>query len=208
VADPTQANDYINFYDQDSRVGHISGNASGGIFYSTSGADFAEYLPWHEGNVAPEPGSVLGLSAGGLQYETTTADRTLVVSTAPAFVGNAPDDVTGMLLMTFMGQVPVRVRGPVQAGDLLVASGLGDGMAVAISLAQLTPALANQIVGQALQSSVESDSSLINTLVGLPTDAFWAVRLADLEAQLAQQEARLAQIEAVLDLAEAGASDE
>ena len=43
------------------------------------------------------------------------------------------------------------------------------------------------------------------TLVGQPTDLFWATLLADTQAQLADLEARLAALEeALLDEAEAG----
>jgi hypothetical protein len=103
-----------------------------------------------------------------------------------------------MALVAFMGQVPVQVRGPVQAGDLLVASGLHDGTAVAVSPANLSPALANQIIGQALESSRDSGVSLINTLVGGPSDAFWAARLSSTETELAELKARLADLEAAL----------
>jgi hypothetical protein len=124
-------------------------------------------------------------------------------------VGNAAAAKTqdDMALVAFMGQVPVRVRGPVRAGDLLVASGWEDGTAVAISSSQLTPALANQIVGQALESSHDSGVSLVNTLVGQPNDAFWAAQLADTQSQLNNLEARLAALEAALD-SQTGANNE
>lgn len=199
---PASSVNYITFFDSSGAMAAIEGNGSGGVTYKTSGADFAEYLPKQNRDDDLQPGDVVGLMADGVGRQTAVSTRVLVVSSAAGFVGNASeaDNQEHMVLVAFMGQVPVRARGPVQAGDLLVASGLNDGTAVAIAPAELSPALANQIVGQALEKSDTEGESLVNTLVGLPTDAFWAARLRDTQAQLDDLAARLdalvAQIEA------------
>jgi hypothetical protein len=201
VTNPGASANFITFFDASGAIAGIEGNGSGGVAYNTSGADFAEYLPLASSLTTDlPPGTVLGLTGDTLNFNTAAAQRVMVVSSAPGFVGNA-DEADGnenMALVAFMGQVPVQVSGPVQAGDLLVASGLNDGTAVAVSPAELSPALANQIIGQALESSNHSDVTLINALVGVSSDAFWAARLSSTETELAELEARLADLEAAL----------
>jgi hypothetical protein len=201
VTNPGASANFITFFDASGAIAGIEGNGSGGVAYNTSGADFAEYLPLSPAVTGElPPGTVLGLTGDTLRFDTAAAQRVMVVSSAPGFVGNA-DEAEGnaeMALVAFMGQVPVQVRGPVQAGDLLVASGLNDGTAVAVSPANLSSALANQIVGQALESNASHGISLVNALVGGPSDAFWAARLSSTETELAELEARLADLEAAL----------
>ena len=143
ATNPGGSVNYVTFFDSSGPIAAIEGNGAGGVAYVTAGADFAEYLPL-AGSLrnAPAPGTVLGLVDGGLALKTAGAQRVMVVSSAAGFVGNASADYGNdhMALVAFLGQVPVRVRGPVNAGDLLVASGLNDGTAVAISPNQLTPA--------------------------------------------------------------------
>jgi hypothetical protein len=104
-----------------------------------------------------------------------------------------------MALVAFMGQVPVQVRGTVSAGDLLIASGLNDGTAMAVAPGDLTPEMATQIVGQALQSNYVGGVTLIDALVGQPNDAFWAALLAESQTRLDDVETRLAELEAALE---------
>jgi len=73
--------------------------------------------------------------------------------------------------VAFLGQVEIKVRGPVRSGDFIIASGANDGMGVAISSAALTPERVPRIVGRAWESSDEVDVKLINSLVGVPAYA-------------------------------------
>lgn len=71
------------------------------------------------------------------------------------------------MAVAFLGQVPVRVRGAVRVGDHLVASGAGDGTAVALGAGELDPAAARLLVGRALEGS-GGDGGLVRATVGLP----------------------------------------
>ena len=66
-----------------------------------------------------------------------------------------------------MGQVPVKVRGPVRAGDFIIPSGLNDGTGVAVSPEDLTAEQVWQIVATAWESSDDSGLKKINAVVGL-----------------------------------------
>jgi hypothetical protein len=187
-SNPDGTVNFVTFFDSGGAIAAIEGNGSGGVTYKTSGADFAEYLPLALPGLEVEPGAILGLVDGALSSDTGNAERVLVVSGSPAFVGNAAEAEgnEGMALVAFLGQVEARARGPVAAGDVLVASGRNDGTAVAVAPADLNPAMASQIVGRALESKPGGGTGLVLTLVGLPTDDLWAARLAAVEAQLAE----------------------
>jgi hypothetical protein len=94
--------------------------------YNSPAADFAELLPAAEGL---QPGDVLAIGADGRLVRSDRAYQTSVVgvySTKPGFVGGATgEDSAGKAPLAVVGVVPVKVsaeNGPIQPGDLLVAS--------------------------------------------------------------------------------------
>ncbi len=184
---PSTGNDFITFErDNGHSVGRITGNNSGGVTYSTSGGDFAEYLPLREIYEQIEAGDIVGLFAGSISRTTQGTDRLRVVSTAPAIVGNMPEDSRLDLhrVVAFLGQVPVKVRGAVQAGDYIVPSGLNDGTGLAVNPDDLTPSQYGQIVGVAWESSSEESVKPITIEVGMHTAAS---HLAELHEQKDRQ---------------------
>ena len=98
-----------------------------------------------------------------------------------AVVGNAVYDDSDEALreiVSFVGQVPVRVRGAVAIGDYIVASGMNDGTAIAVSPRDIAPEQGRLIVGRAWEASDEEGVKLINTVVGLPESASTTAALA------------------------------
>ncbi|MDQ7028896.1 MAG: hypothetical protein Q9O62_03525 [Ardenticatenia bacterium] len=130
----------------------------------------------------------------------------MVVSTAPAVIGNSPDGTNKAFYerVAFVGQVPVKVRGPVRAGDFIVPSGRNDGTGVAVAPERLTLEQVNQVVGQALESASGSGVHKVNVLVGLPPLRITQALLAARDAQLAQQQAQLAALEKRIETLERG----
>ncbi len=200
---PDANTNYITFYDgNDTALGAIEGNGSGGINYKTSGADFAEYLP--AGDRDLHPGEVVGLKNGKLWRDTSGARRLFVISSTPAFTGAAPQagKPDGLALAAFVGQVPVQVEGEVRPGDWLIASGRNDGKAVVLGEHE---ARSGHVLGQALTAS---RNGRVLALVGLPRQDLAAEnrelknRLAAMEARLDRisgLQARLQRLESLLD---------
>lgn len=94
-----------------------------------------------------------------------------MVTTRPIVVGNDPGRNRAPLYekVALLGQVPVKVRGPVAAGDLLVASGLEDGTAAAVAPEGMTFEQAQLVVGRSLEDSPGTEgATTVNALVGLP----------------------------------------
>jgi hypothetical protein len=106
-----------------SNTGHVYADGT----FHPGGADFADMLPAVEGL---EPGDVLIIGADGTLARSTQAYQPTVVgvySTQPGFLGGADEDadLTGKVPLAVVGVVPVKAsveNGPIQPGDLLVAS--------------------------------------------------------------------------------------
>ena len=115
---------------------YVSGRIHGTLVTPPGAADYGEWFPWSDsvqsekGQVAP-PGTVVRLVARKLSLDTTHGSGPcLVTSTSPSLAAGVPCADDGGATCAFLGQVPVRCRGPVRCGDLLVPSGLSDGVAI------------------------------------------------------------------------------
>ena len=156
-----EKNNFLTFYDSDGEaLGAIESNPARvgekvGVRFKSGSADFAEYLEKMDPEAVFEAGEIVGIFGGKVTRQTQGADHILVVTGAPAFLGNAPQESREHLYVkvALMGQVPVLVRGDVTVGDYIVASGLADGTAVAIPLAALELMDLSDIVGRAWSDS-------------------------------------------------------
>lgn len=190
---PTASNNFIEFRagaGAGSPIAAIEGDGSGGVTYKTSGSDFAEYLPLSSNSDNIEAGDVVGLTGGFISKEIMPESQVRVISSAPGVLGNFPGEKQEHLFrkVAFLGQVPVKVRGPVHRGDFILPSGKNDGTGIAVSPEALTPDRYGQIVGVAWQSSNDNTLHMVNTEVGLHS----AIRL--LGEQSLRKEQQLKQL--------------
>lgn len=84
--------------------------------------------------------------------------------------------------VSFIGQVQSKVKGVVQSGDWIVASGNNDGNAVAISSDAILPT--HQIVGRAWESSDDTGIKMINVSVGLDNSAAYQFMFLNQQKQI------------------------
>lgn len=191
AGDPGGAANLIGFFDGDDElIGQIEGNGSGGVAYNTSGSDYAEYLPHLEDGSRFTAGDVVGVFNGKISRRTEGAQQVMVITDQAAVLGNAPqgrEDMTGFESVSFIGQVPVRVTGPVNDGDYIVASGRNNGTAVAVRPEEIRLDDIARLVGKAWESSPDPATKRLNVIVGLDrTDVLEAVIRRQSE-ELAQQ---------------------
>ncbi len=153
----------------------------GGITYGSKGADYAEYLLKINQKDNIRFGEVVGIFGGKISRKTSGAERVMVISRAPAVVGNQPpdNDCSAYEKVAFMGQVPVAVVGGAMVGDFIAASGFENGLAVAIHPADLRPEHMERIVGRAWANSTNARFDFINTHIGAKEEA--AAMLLDRE---------------------------
>jgi len=167
------------------------------VSYKTTGADYAEYIRKLDPDETINVSSVVGLFEGGISHKTSGALRAMVVTGRAGVVGNMPrgGDATGFEKVSFMGQVPVLVRGSAQAGDYVVASGLGDGMGVAVSADRLKLKQLSSIVGRAWESKATPETGRVLIEVGLDRANVLAVIVQAQADQMTRQTDRITRLE-------------
>lgn len=160
-------NNFLTCFANNHAVGAIQGNGAGISFNSTS-ADFAECLPRLDLSESLEPGDVVGVSGGRVTKATADAHHVAVVASRPIVVGNMPPAEQRHLYtaVTLIGQVRVRVRGPVREGDLIVPSGHDDGTAVAVEATDAHSSA--DVIATAWETAEGPGVHEIAAVVGLP----------------------------------------
>ena len=141
-----------------------------GVTYQSGSADYAEWLPKADGLQEFKAGQIIGIENGKVSHRTQGSDKLFVVSSQPIVLGNAPtnpDDEDAFVKAAFMGQVPVQIAGPVSAGDFVLASGMEDGLAVAVGPEEFKSADFKRFVGIAWESGTAPLLNVVNVAVGL-----------------------------------------
>lgn len=197
---PSGAVNYITFFRDTSSLGAIQGNNAGGVEFAGPGNDYAEWLQQASESEAIGPGDVVAVRAGRIALDTAGADQVMVVSTAPIVTGNRPFEdeeggIVGWQKIAFIGQAPVRVLGPVTAGDLLVPSGLHDGTAVAIHPASIEPDQLTQVLGIAWETSDDAREKPVTAAVGIDQADAASHALRAQSQRVDELEARLERLE-------------
>jgi hypothetical protein len=174
TSNPATTNNFITFFKgtvagTDASVGAIEGNGIGGVVLSGPGSDYAEWLPKLHRSERLRPGEIVGLYGGKVTKATAGATRLMVVSSGPIVAGNDPgaQKRSAWARAAFVGQAPVRVRGRVDAGDLIVASGRQDGTGVAVAPRSASGSQLAQALGEAWSGAAAPGVKLIRVAVGL-----------------------------------------
>ncbi|MDH5191279.1 MAG: hypothetical protein OEW89_08510 [Gammaproteobacteria bacterium] len=161
---------FISFKDgNDASLGAIQGNGSGSVVLAGAGNDYAEYLPRVDSEEVIAQGDIVGVFDGKVSKNTQGASRAMVVSSSPIVSGNDPGKGkrAEYSLVAFVGQAEVKVQGSVNAGDYLIPDGKQTGIGIAISPENITAEQFALVVGQAWESSDNTEVKNIRALVGL-----------------------------------------
>ncbi|MBK7086704.1 MAG: hypothetical protein IPH53_19460 [Flavobacteriales bacterium] len=97
-----------------------------GVTYESGSADYAEWLERADPAEVMSFGDIVAVKGGRISKNTRAgAERYMVISLKPAVLGNMPGPGKEHLYekVGFMGQVPVKVIGPVHVGDYILPSG-------------------------------------------------------------------------------------
>ena len=193
---PGSAENFITFFSSSSGIGSIQGNGSGGVEYSSSSADFAELLPRLHPAEEIRAGDVVGVFGGKVTKRTEGAAQVMVVTDQAIVLGNNPGEKarSSHEAVSFVGQVPVRVHGSVNVGDLLVASGRGNGSARAVSPHVYDPAEDGAVIGRAWEASPGGERR-VNTVIGVDQPAALRSIVARQQAQIAKLEKKVNRID-------------
>jgi hypothetical protein len=209
--DPGSGVTYVSFYQRDgTTIGSIEGNGAGGVNYATSGSDYAEELPVSEGASTPAATDLVGVRGGEVRLSTDGADRVMIASDRPAVTGNTTPstetDDARRVPVAFIGQVPVRLRGEAEVGDIVVASGRNDGTAQAVSPSEYRRAEHGPIAGQAWSAHPGDGLGTVTVAVGLGRSGAVAERLKEQQQTNQKQQAQIEDLNARLAALEADRS--
>jgi hypothetical protein len=170
-------NNFLTCFDGNQALGGIDCDPPYGpyihssIYFSSYGADYAESLPRADEKETFEPGDVVGIVEGKVTRRASGAHHLGAISSRPVVLANSPQpgDPRNFEKVAFLGQVLVKVRGRVRAGECIVPSGADDGVGIAVPAEKLTPQQAGQIVGQAWETSEKEEVRRVLVAVGLPS---------------------------------------
>ncbi|HKK77104.1 MAG TPA: hypothetical protein VJ953_18640 [Saprospiraceae bacterium] len=143
-----------------------------GVYYSSGGADYAEYIFRAPGEKDLFAGHVVGIKNGQVSLRTQGADHLRVISSAPIVLGNMPqpEEEFKYEKVAFRGQVPVYVTGEVNIGDYILPSGNNDGLAIAICPEDMRVEDYKLVIGVAWEAAEYSPMNLVNVAIGINTN--------------------------------------
>jgi hypothetical protein len=178
-----------------------SSHNSIGVEYASGHGDYAEWLERSNPDELINEGDIVAVKAGKITKDLVAAEQVMVVSTAPIMMGNQPEAGKEDLgnKIAFLGQVPVKVIGPVETGDFIVGNPATPGYGVAVDLADMTPEQARYVVGRAWETKPQDGPKRVNTVIGVDNGYFLQL-LQQQQQSVQSMDARLAAIEARLDM--------
>lgn len=150
--------DYLTYYENNSSV-----------VFNAEGADYAEWLLREEYRERFLPGEIVGVRRGQISKRTSDVDHILVISSNPIILGNRPKetDKERYEKVAFLGQVPIRIIGPVKEGDYIVPSGEHDGHGIAIHPDEIELWMLPDVIAVAWESGTSEVVNIVNCSIGL-----------------------------------------
>lgn len=172
-----------------------------GVSYSSGNGDYAEWLERLDPNEIVGAGDIVGVKGGKITKDLTNAEQVMAISHRPIVLGNIP--ATGKEHLgnnvAFMGQIPVKIMGPVKTGDYIVGKGDIPGYGVAISPKDMSLEDFQYIVGRSWDENNSTGPKMVNTVVGIHNGDYLHI-LKRYEERFENSESRLKNIEDQLKL--------
>jgi hypothetical protein len=171
-----------------------------GVEYASGHADYAEWLQRLDLQEAITKGDIVGVKGGRITRDISNAEQIRVVSSNPIMLGNVPEknkESNGNKI-AFMGQVPVKVMGPVVSGDYIIAKTDLPGYGIAVHADQLTVNDLKLAVGRAWETNLNDGAKMVNTLIGVEKADYIKV-LEDLGTKVKSLEDKIDQLSTRFD---------
>lgn len=172
-----------------------------GVVYESGNGDYAEWLERENHKEKISYGDIIGIKNGKISKDLTDAEQIMVVSKAPIVMGNAPEPGKIHLgnNVAFIGQVPVKVMGPVKSGDYIIPNPEMPGFGLAKSADEMTAEELSTAVGRSWDDRPGDGFKFVNTLVGMHSNA-WATPMRDMQNEIAEMEREQKEMREELDL--------
>ena len=166
-----------------------------GVEYASGHGDYAEWLERSNPNEVISSGDIVAVKGGKITKNLSGAEQILVVSHNPIVLGNSPEAGKEQFgnKIAFMGQVPVKIEGPVSSGDYIIAKGGMAGYGVAVHAEQMTENDYKLSVGRAWETNLNDGPKMVNTLIGVDNGNYFSIlkKTKDQEIALEKKSANL-----------------
>lgn len=185
------------------QVCHIEDYNNMGVSYESGHGDYAEWLERTNPTEEINFGEIVGIKGGKISKDLTDAEQVMVISKAPIVLGNSPKPEQLPLgnMVAFIGQVPVKIMGPVKSGDYIVADLNNNGWGKAVSPDKITAEEFKYAVGRSWDTNPSEGFKFVNTLVGMHNNA-WVNPMKKMQQQLNNLESSQNSLEARLEAIE------
>ena len=140
-----------------------------GVSYASGHGDYAEWLEREDHSEYLTSGDIVAVKGAKITKDLTGLEQIMVVSHKPIVLGNIPEEGKTHLgnNIAFMGQVPVKVIGPVSSGDFIIAHGEISGYGKAINPKEMSADNFKYAVGRSWDSNQNDGPKLVNTVIGV-----------------------------------------
>ena len=145
-----------------------------GVEYASGNGDYAEWLERLDPKEVINDGHIVGIIGGKITKDLRNAEQVLAVSARPIMLGNVPQKEKEGLgnKVAFLGQIPVKIIGPVSSGDYIVGNPSTPGFGIAVHPANMNPEQVRLTVGRAWDTNHNAGPKLINTVIGVDNGGF------------------------------------
>ncbi|MEO7265944.1 MAG: hypothetical protein ABIW38_13585 [Ferruginibacter sp.] len=171
-----------------------------GITFTSGSGDYAEWLAKKDITETFSSGDVVSMKNGFITKNIEADGKLMVISQNPIVLGNRPQD--GMEKnyekVAFMGQVPVKVLGKVNAGDYILPSGFNKGFGVGMNPDKMKTDDYKKIIGVAWQGSDNDTYGYVNTAVGLNSNDYAGV-IKNQDERIIAQEAEMVELKKMIN---------
>lgn len=163
-----------------------------GVEYASGHGDYAEWLERADHNEIISRGDIVAVKGGKITKNLENAEQVMAVSEYPIVLGNMPeaDKVYQGNNVAFMGQIPVKIFGPVKTGDYILADSKVPGYGIAKSKIELTIEDMPFVVGRSWENMPAQGPKMVNTVVGVHNGDYSKI-LKQYEERLRSAETRL-----------------
>lgn len=145
-----------------------------GVEYTSGNGDYAEWLPRIDKAELISQGDIVGVFGGKITKNLAGAEQVMVVSHNPIILGNVPPEGKGKdgNDIAFMGQVPVKIVGPVISGDYIIGQSNTPGYGIAKHPNKMTIEDFRNAVGRSWVTDESDLPKMVNTVVGVHNNNF------------------------------------
>lgn len=140
-----------------------------GVEYASGNGDYAEWLERKDTKELINAGDIVAVVGGRITKNLEGAEQVMVVSHNPIVLGNVPKEGKNYRgnNIAFMGQVPVKVMGPVATGDYIVGQSHTPGYGIARHPNEMSIEDFKYAVGRSWDNDLTDGPKMVNTVVGV-----------------------------------------